>query len=192
MRRALPLDRLSGDGSAAAGLAADDVAARRTRYGPNAIVDTPAHPWRTLARDTMRDPMLWFLAGVAVLYAAVGQRTESVILLVAIIPLVVMDLVLHRRTSASIAGLQSRLAARAVVIREGRRLEIPAVDLVPGDLVLVVAGSTVPADGLVVGGTMLQMDESILTGEAYPVAKQSVDIARLDGGEGDAVLVGGD
>jgi Ca2+-transporting ATPase len=90
-----------------------------------------------MARETARDPMLWFLAGVSALYAGVGRWTESLILLAAIAPLVVMDVVLHRRTSASTAGLQGRLAASAQVVRDGVAVEIPAVDLVPGDLVVV-------------------------------------------------------
>src|SRR6266540_4450126 len=118
MRRALPLARLLGAGSSPGGLNPEEVRARRAHYGPNAVLDAPARPWSTIARETLRDPMLWFLAGVGALYAGVGQRTESLTLLAAIAPLVLIDLVLHRRTSASTAGLQSRLAARALAIRD--------------------------------------------------------------------------
>jgi len=131
MRRALPAGRLRGAGSSADGLGSAEVGERRAEYGPNAILDVPARAWHTIARETLRDPMLWFLAGVGALYALVGQRTESLTLLAAIAPLVLMDLVLHRRTSASTAGLQGRLAARALAIRDGTRVEIPALDLVP-------------------------------------------------------------
>jgi Ca2+-transporting ATPase len=65
MRRALPLDRLRGAGSSPRGLDAEDVRTRRARYGENAILDVPEHAWRAMARETARDPMLWFLAGVS-------------------------------------------------------------------------------------------------------------------------------
>jgi len=192
MRRALPLARLLGAGSSPEGLNPEEVRARRAHYGPNAVLDAPARPWSTIARETLRDPMLWFLAGVGALYAGVGQRTESLTLLAAIAPLVLIDLVLHRRTSASTAGLQSRLAARALAIRDGKSLEIPALDLVPGDLVVVHAGVAFPADGIVVAGEALQADESALTGEAYPVPKRPVETARLDADGRDEVFVDGE
>ncbi|HMH52078.1 MAG TPA: HAD-IC family P-type ATPase [Candidatus Acidoferrum sp.] len=191
MRRALPLARLRGAGSSPRGLDSEDVRARRARYGVNAILDIPEHAWRVIAQETARDPMLWFLAGVSALYAVVGQRTESLILLAAIAPLAVMDVVLHRRTSASTAGLQGRLAARADVIRDGVAAEVPAIDLVPGDLVVVTAGAPFPADGIVVAGHELYADESALTGEAYPVVKRTLDGADLVDVEADEVFVDG-
>ena len=117
MRRALPLARLRGAGSSPHGLDAAEVAARRTRYGANDVLDVPARAWWTTVQETARDPMLWFLAGVSALYAVVGQRTESLILLGAIAPLVLMDVILHRRTSASTASLQGRLAASCRVFQ---------------------------------------------------------------------------
>ena len=141
---------------------------RRQEYGPNDIVETPPHPWWDLLRDTAKDPMLWFFAGVGVLYLVIGQRTEALTLLVAILPLLGMDVYLHRRTQASTAGLKSRLAATAKVVRDDSVATIPAVDLVPGDLVIVPPGEPFPADALVLEGTGLQVDESALTGEAYP------------------------
>jgi len=192
MRRALPRARLRGAGSSPRGLGPEEVGARRARYGDNAILDVPERAWWTIARQTALDPMLWFLAGVSALYALVGQRSESLVLLAAIAPLVVMDVVLHRRTSASTAGLSGRLAARARVIREGAAIDVPAIDLVPGDLVVVAAGAPVPADGLVEAGHELYADESALTGEAYAVAKHAVDTAELAGPAGDEVFVDGE
>jgi Ca2+-transporting ATPase len=170
-RRAVPLDRLHGLPGAESGLTETEAVARRERYGANAIVETPRHRWRDLAADTARDPMLWFLAATGAVYAAVGEVREALTLLVALLPLAGMDAFLHWRSQASTEGLRSRLAERAVVVRDGRRREVSALDLVPGDLVVVPAGEVFPADGLVVAGAGLQADESTLTGEAYPVAK---------------------
>jgi len=155
------------------GLSSADVERRRQRYGPNNILDAPMHPWRDLAADTAKDPMLWFLVGASALYGFLGERAESLTLLATLVPLVGMDAFLHRRTQASTKGLRVRLASRATVVRDGARLSIPVEEVVPGDLALVSAGDHFPADGILVEGVELQTDESALTGEAYPVRKRA-------------------
>ena len=116
--------------------------------------------------------MIWFLAATSVLFAALGDFAEALTLLVAMVPLIGMDAFLHRRTQASTQGLTSRLAAQARVYRGGTVLSVPVRDLVPGDLVEVGPGELFPADGLLVGGAEMQVDESVLTGEALPLRKQ--------------------
>ena len=153
------------------GLSAAEVSERRVRFGANAIVDEPAGHWLELLLDTARDPMIWLLIGTGVLYALIGDRNEALVLFAAILPVVGMDAWLHRRTRISTQGLRGRLASRATVLRDGAASVIPAVELVPGDLVLVTAGESLPADGLIVRGEALQVDESALTGEAFPVHK---------------------
>ncbi len=172
MRRTVPIERLPAGHLFERGLTPAEARERRQRYGANNILEAPPGSWRDLVRDTARDPMLWFLTGASALYGIVGEATEALTLLGAIVPLAGMDAFLHRRTRASTEGLKSRLAERAIVMRGDSPLEIPAVDVVPGDLAVVAPGQAFPADGLVVGGAELQVDESALTGEAYPVAKQ--------------------
>jgi Ca2+-transporting ATPase len=143
--------------------------------------------WRDLARETARDPMLAFLAATAAVYAAVGQYAEAVTLVGAMLPLAGMDAFLHRRAQASAEGLRARLTASATVVRDGRVHDVPVTDLVPGDLVVTGAGQPVPADGVILAGDGLLADESLLTGEAYAVAKRP--LATL--GAGDEPLVDG-
>ena len=118
--------------------------------------------------------MIWFFAGTSALYGIVGQVAEAATLLGAIVPLVLMDVFLHRRTQASTEGLKSRLASRATVVRDGVPIEVAARDVVPGDLAIVMTGEPFPADGIVLTGADLQVDESSLTGESYPVRKRPV------------------
>ncbi len=172
MRRKVPTERLEGLLDSRSGLAAAEATARNRLYGPNDIVEAPPGTWRDLARDTLRDPMLWFLLGTAALFAILSDYVEALTLAVAMIPLVGMDAYLHRRTQASTRGLTSRLATTARVVRDGATLELPARELVPGDLVEVGAGEPFPADGLVVAGENIQVDESVLSGESLPVRKQ--------------------
>jgi Ca2+-transporting ATPase len=153
------------------GLDTAQVLAARRQYGPNEVVPEASRHWFDIVRDSARDPMLWFLLAAAALFGLLGQATEAVVLLAALLPLAGMDVFLRNRTVASTASLASRLASRARVLRDGAWADLPSAELVPGDLVEIGAGSYFPADGLLLAGDGLQCDESSLTGEALPVAK---------------------
>ena len=104
MRRKVPTDRLEGLIESESGLTTADAASRRELYGWNDIVEAPPGTWRELARDTLRDPMLWFLLGTAVLFAVLGDFVEAITLFCAIVPL---DR--HGRVpSSSYAGIDAR------------------------------------------------------------------------------------
>ncbi len=185
MRRAIAPERVERFAVADGGLSAAEVERRRREYGANAILETAGGGWAALARDTAKDPMLWFLFGTSALFAFVGDYTEAFILLAALVPFAGMDAFLHRRTQASTEGLHSRIAARATVVRDGVLGDVPAVELVPGDLARVAAGEPFPADGIIVGGDGLQAEESALTGEAYPAGKRALPVLpALDGALG--------
>ena len=178
MRRKVPTERLQGLLESENGLTTAEATSRAQLFGSNDIVEAPPSTWRDLARDTLRDPMLWFLLGTAVLFATLGDYVESITLACAIVPLIGMDAYLHRRTQASTRGLTSRLATAARVVRDGSVVERPARDLVPGDLVEVAGGEPFPADGLVLAGENIQVEESVLTGESLPVAKQPLAMGQ--------------
>jgi Ca2+-transporting ATPase len=183
LRHPIPADRVADIaariGDAERGLSAAEVTERRARFGANAIVEQPRGAWRELLLETARDPMIWLLLGTALLYAAIGDPDQALILAAAIVPLAGMDAWLHRRTRVSTEGLRSRLASRAITMRDGAAHTVPAVELVPGDLVRLAPGEPLPADGLIVRGDELQVDESALTGESVPARK--VPITRLTG-----------
>lgn len=181
--RKVPLERLEQLWDSDRSLTTQQADERRAQFGTNDIVESAPHPWWGLIQDTAKDPMLWFFAGTSTLYAFVGQPTEALTLLVAILPLLGMDVYLHRRTQASTAGLKSRLATTAIAFRNGTETSIPSTALVPGDLIRVSAGEPIPADGLFVAASEVQVDESALTGEAYPVAKRPVVAVPRDGKE---------
>ena len=174
MRRPVPAARLSGLVDDGRGLSPGEAEERLTRFGHNDIIEARSGGWRDVLTDTIKDPMIWFLAATSALFAAVGDYGESFIMLVAIGPLVGMDAFLHRRTQASTQGLSSRLAERATVIRNGKLQDLAVTEVVPGDLVVVPTGQSFPADGLILEGDSLQVDESALTGEAFPVRKDAL------------------
>ncbi|GAB4352740.1 MAG: calcium-translocating P-type ATPase, PMCA-type [Kiloniellaceae bacterium] len=187
MRRAVPLSRLAGLDGGQQGLSAEAAERQRGRYGANAILEEPPARWRDTLRDTLRDPMVWFLLGTAAIFTWLGDYAEAAVLAAALLPIVGMDAYLHRRTQATTAGLSGRLAAKARVLRDGRAADIPATAVVPGDLAVVREGEAFPADGVIVAGDGLQVDESALTGEAMPVRKQPLTVLPHDGADEAAV-----
>ncbi|MBL8645031.1 MAG: cation-transporting P-type ATPase [Rhodospirillaceae bacterium] len=173
MFRVLPAARLDVLRAASQGLTSTEAAEHLARYGTNTIIETPSLSWMELALQTGRDPMIWFLLGTALLFTWIGEYVEAAVLAVAILPIMGMDAYLHRRTQASTEGLAVRIATTALVVRDDKIVETDAQSLVPGDLVIVQGGSSFPADGLIVEGHELQVDESALTGEAMPVRKSA-------------------
>ena len=155
------------------GLSDSDVLASRQRFGDNLIAERAPASRLATVRSAATDPMLWFLLLTSTLFGFLGEYTDAGVLLLAIAPLLGMDLYLHHRTEASIEGLSSALGGKATVVRGGARLTIPADEVVTGDLAVIASGDTFPADGLILSGTNLQAEESSLTGEAFPVAKHA-------------------
>ncbi len=172
MHQLIPAQRVEGLYGDECGLSGAEVETRRALYGRNDILDAAPSGWDRILRDTLRDPMVWFLAGTAVLFTAIGDYAEAAVLAAALVPIAAMDAYLHRRTQATTEGLAGRLTPRARALRENIWQDVAATDLVPGDLVRVTAGESFPADGLIVGGTEMQVDESTLTGESLPVRKR--------------------
>ena len=174
MKREIPADRedLLAIG-ADVGLSETEASEFRQRFGNNLIAEHVHRPRTATVRDAAGDPMLWFLLLTSGLFGILGQYTDAAVLLAAIAPLLGMDFYLHRRTQASIEGLSSVLAGEATVVRDGVRRRIAADQVVAGDLAVVAAGESFPADGVIVAGANLQAEESSLTGEALPVAKHA-------------------
>lgn len=172
MQRKLILKRIKNSLSVDCGLDIDEVELRRIKYGSNDILETRENPWLEILKETLSDPMIWFLISTSILFFVLKNYNQGIILLLATIPLILMDAFLHWRTQASTSALSSTLASEALVIRNGLKINIQAREIVPGDLVLVVAGNHIPADGIVLEEINLQVDESTLTGESFPAHKK--------------------
>nr|WP_314445307.1 HAD-IC family P-type ATPase [uncultured Sphingomonas sp.] len=155
------------------GLSERDAVASRQRFGDNLIAERVSSSSLTTARSAAADPMLWFLLLTSAFFGFLGQYTDAAVLLAAVAPLLGMDFYLHHRTEASIKGLSSVLAQEATVVRDGSRRRIAANEVVVGDLAVVAPGKFFPADGVIVSGSDLQVEESSLTGEAFPISKHA-------------------
>ena len=154
------------------GLTVTEAAARLSQHGPNQITsEKPPSMW-AVALGQLRDPMNIMLVAVAVVSLAIGEVPTA--LMIAL--LVVLNVVLGTRQElmarASVDALSKMQVPQTRVLRGGEVLLVPAVDVVPGDIVNVEAGDIVPADGRIIRSATLEAQEAALTGESAPIAKQ--------------------
>lgn len=175
MQRKVSFKNLIGLVGRPTGLDEVEYSQQRAKFGANEIVERTGNPWLELLIDTIKDPMVWFLIGIATIFYFIGDYKEAIILSIATIPLIFMDAFLHWRTQASTSGLRGQLSSDVLVIRNGLQIEVDSFDIVPGDLVVLsTENHFLPADGFWEDVDSLQVDESVLTGEAFPMNKFSI------------------
>ncbi|HZP97530.1 MAG TPA: cation-transporting P-type ATPase [Candidatus Limnocylindria bacterium] len=175
----------------AVGLTAIEARRRLDVFGPNLLV--PEHEttglWGTL-RHIASDPMAILLVVASATYFVLGETRDGIIALVALVPIVGVSLVLELRAEHALASLRRLTAPLARVIRDGREELVPALDLVPGDAIVLREGDVIPADGRLVSGTELVVDESALTGESQTITKTPLDDDEAALWAGTTVLAG--
>ncbi len=161
--------------AAAPGLSEAEAAARLREEGFNEL---PGRTRRTLFRilvDVVREPMFALLLGAALVYLALGDLQEAIVLIAFATTSVSIALVQETRTERVLESLRDLTSPRALVLRDGVERRIPGREVVRGDVVVLAEGDRVPADGMLLAGHDLQVDESLLTGESVPVSKQPVE-----------------
>ena len=149
-----------------AGLAPDEAGKRLEQYGPNAFTAVETEPrWRAFVRQ-YRDPMqiVLLVAGIGSIWPLHELGTGLVLLFLTLFN-AVLGLNQEGKAAAAVAALQKMMIIKAKVRRGGELAEIPAEELVPGDIVAIEAGDIVPADGRLLKAATLEVDESALTGE---------------------------
>jgi P-type Ca2+ transporter type 2C len=160
------------------GLSAQRVAELLGTNGPNALPEEKPKPgWRRFL-DQYRSYMQLILVGAAVVSLVIKEWSTGVLLLALTLLNAVIGLRQEGKAESAMNALKSMMKATARVRRDRIEAEIPAEQLVVGDVVLIAAGDQVPADGRIVAASALQIDESALTGESTPAAK---DAAPLPG-----------
>ncbi|MGV0960954.1 MAG: cation-translocating P-type ATPase [Limnohabitans sp.] len=156
-----------------AGLTTEQAATRLAEDGPNEITQTPRRSLPRRLLDMLRQPMFALLVAAAVLYMVLGDLTEGLTLSVFVLAVLVLTFYQEGKSEASIQALRDLTQAQAQVIRSGQKLQVPARDVVTGDLLLLSEGDRVAADGQLHSANNLQIDESLLTGESVPVNKST-------------------
>jgi P-type Ca2+ transporter type 2C len=181
------------------GLEGGEAQARLGRYGRNELTAAkPAPRWRKFLAQFQDVLVILLLAATVIstvlwLYERESSLPYEAMAIFAVVLLnAVMGYVQEARAEEAIAALRQMSAAHASVIRDGSRQVIPAVEVVPGDIILIEEGDTIPADGRLIESIALQTAEAALTGESLPVSKDTAPIAREAGlGERHNMIFGG-
>ena len=154
------------------GLSAEQVSQRKAQHGLNQLAEAPPRsPWRVFLAQ-FKSILIMILIGAATLAALIGNTKDALVILAVVLINATVGFYQEYRSEQSLAALKGMLPVRARVRREGKKIEVAAEDLVPGDIVLLEAGDPVPADGRLLLAAGLEVDESALTGESLPVGKQ--------------------
>ena len=149
------------------GLTSDEARRRLEKFGPNAMPDTSMHPLRMALENSGRQFRgCWRLRSCS--NCALGKYVEAAIIAALLVFNAALGLFQESRAQATLAALKSRLALNASVRRDGAWKTVPAVELVPGDVVKLSLGAVVAADVRLTGGEVL-LDQSMLTGESVPI-----------------------
>jgi len=167
------------DSSVEFGLSEDEAKSRLVSYGPNVIkAEKRASGLRILLKQ-FHNLLIGILLIATFISALLGEVVDAVVIFAIVILAVLLGVFQEFRAEKALESLKKMLSPTCNVIRDGSRREIPAEELVPGDMLLLESGERVDADARLVEAFNLQMDEAPLTGESVPVAKF---VGKLDEG----------
>jgi Ca2+-transporting ATPase len=153
------------------GLTSQQAAKRLAEFGPNSIARQERRSLGRIARETLREPMFLLLLAAAGLYLIFGDLAEGIFLSAGALLSLTLVVVQEVRSERALAALNALAEPMVRVMRDGALVTIGAKELVPGDIVVLAEGARVPADGELVEGSALEVDESTLTGEAAACTK---------------------
>lgn len=170
-------DTLEAQGvNPASGLSAAEVQRRRKQYGPNALRQVEQRSALQILVTQFKSIIVYLLLFAAALAFAFGDVIEGVAVLLVIVINAGIGFFIELQAVRSMESLRQLGQTTAKVRRDGRIQEIPAEDLVPGDIVLLEGGDIISADLRLIEESRLQVDESPLTGESVPVSKQAAPL----------------
>ncbi|MCU0287803.1 MAG: cation-translocating P-type ATPase [Acidobacteria bacterium] len=167
------------------GLNNEEAARRLEEYGPNELrAMHRISPWKLLL-DQFKNVLIIILVLATALSAFLGHGVEAIAITIIVLFAVLLSFAQEYRAERAIEALRQMAAPTATVIRGGKEEELPARELVPGDIIILSAGDKIPADARLIEAINLQVEESALTGESAPVDKNTAALDKKDLSPGD-------
>ena len=164
------------------GLSRAEAERRLLQFGENTLQQKKkVHPLKIFVGQ-FRDFMVLILLGATAVSVLMGEPAEALTIAVIVLLNALLGFFQEYRTEQTLEKLKNMSAPSARVIRDQRQYQIPAAEIVPGDLILIKSGDRVPADGDLMESSGLQVDEALLSGESNPVHKQTEKSQESDGG----------
>ena len=158
------------------GLSSAEARARLERVGPNRIAPMRPEPARELLWRQLSSPLIVVLIASGAIALALGEAADGAVVLAVVAANSVIGFVQEWKAGRAIQALAALVPERATVVRDGSRTQLDAELVVPGDIVELRPGERVPADARVLAARVLEVDESPLTGESLPVAKDAAPV----------------
>jgi magnesium-transporting ATPase (P-type) len=155
------------------GLGADQVDQRLRQHGLNRIAEAETTPWWATLLSQFRSPLIYILLLAGLLTVALGELLDASVIAAVLALNAAIGFTQERKAEASVRALMQLVSPTARVLRDGEESWVASDSLVPGDVVLLESGQRVPADLRLLRTWSLEVDESLLTGESVPVAKQT-------------------
>jgi len=157
--------------ASASGLTSTEATDRLRTQGANVLeANSGSHPLAILLNQ-FRSPMVLILLGAAALSFGLGEADEATIIALIVVASSGLSFYQEFRASNTVAALQQRLAIKVNTLRDGKSVQVPAAEIVAGDVVVLAGGSLVPADAILLATTDLHVDEAALTGESFPAVR---------------------
>src|SRR5512141_2356435 len=153
------------------GLRQTDAESRIKQYGPNALKAQRQTTAFGLLLSQFKSPLVLILIFASIVSAFVGEWTDAIIILAVVIGSTMLGFVQEYRASNAVEKLRSQVTIKSNVLRDGKAQMIPSEQVVPGDVVVLSAGSLIPADGIVLETNDFFVNQAVLTGETFPVEK---------------------
>lgn len=169
------------------GLSTEDAAKRLAENGRNEFEEKKKKTILRMFLSQLNDPMIYILMVAVVISAFLGEFVDACIIVAIILLNAIIGTVQENKAEKSLEALKKLSSPTAMVRRDGKPIEIPAAEIVPGDIVILEAGRIVPADLRLIESVNLKVEESALTGESVPVNKDADFIADGDTGIGDRI-----
>lgn len=177
-------EAVRGTDSGDTGLGRDEALARRARFGPNTLELRKGDSLLTVVLHQVRHPLIYLLAGAALVSILSGHAIDAVVICCVVALNTILGTAQEMKACRAMEALRGMAAPHARVLRDGEPVEVTAEEVVPGDVLLLETGDRIAADARVIQSTELRVDESALTGESEPSAKDSmpapVDAAMAD------------
>lgn len=155
------------------GLSSQKASERLKKYGPNELKEKKKKTVLMMFLEQFKDFMIIVLIAAAIISGIIGELSDTIAIIVIVALNAIIGFVQEYRAEKAMAALKKMAALSATVIRDGKPLDIPASELVPGDVVILEAGKIVPADMRLIEGAQLKVEEAALTGESVPVEKRT-------------------
>jgi Ca2+-transporting ATPase len=153
------------------GLSSAEAAEKIRAEGYNELPESARHGIFGIILEVIKEPMFILLVASGLIYFVLGDVTEGIMLMSFVFVIIGITVYQEQKTERALEALRNLSSPRALVIRDGEQKRIAGREVVTGDMIILVEGDRIPADGVLISSNNISVDESLLTGESVPVRK---------------------